>query len=444
MFKFLNKEFKSLLDKFSSHGKIREEHIKDFLQELKNIFLQADINLEIIEDLTLSIKAKIEKENLVKNIAPEDMMRKILYEEMVNILSQNNIHKEIKLPKKMVNNLLIMGLQGSGKTTASAKIALKFKNEGKKTLLVSLDIYRVAAQEQLKILADSQNIDSLEIIPGESPIKIAKRAVQFAQDHFYEVIIYDTAGRMQVDKKMMEELQDLKNFLIPTESILVIDSMLGQEACNIAESFDKQISIDSFLISRIDGDSKAGSAFTVNYITKKPIKFLSTGENLEDLENFDPKSIISRILNMGNLEELIDKIQKITGDSNNSNSQSKIERMQSGKFDFNDYLQEIQNMNKIGSVSKILSMLPSVGPLKKISEDKEKLHETDLSSYKSIILSMTYKERSNPQILNFSRKKRIALGSGTSIVKLEKLLKKFNKMKLMMKKMSKFSLNHNQ
>ncbi|MBF8246837.1 MAG: signal recognition particle protein [Rickettsia sp.] len=438
MFNFLNQEFTNLLDRFRSYGKIREEHIEKFSSELKEALLNSDTNLEVVENLVCLIQKKAKEQNIAKSLSPSEVMRKIVYEEMVNLLSLQNADNNIKTPHKICNNLLMLGLQGSGKTTASSKIALKLKKQGKKILLVSLDTYRPAAQEQLKILSDSINVDSLKIIPGQSPLEIAKRSLEFAKKNSYEIVIYDTAGRMHIDTKMMEESKNLKKILCPTETILVIDSMMGQESTNIAKIFNDQISIDSFLISRIDGDSKAGAAFSVNYVTKKPIKLLSTGENLENLEDFNPKNIVSRILNMGNLEELINKIKTIDS-SNQNHAQSRIDKIKSGNFNFNDYLSEIENINKIGGITKILTMLPSLGPLKNIAANKEKLNTQDLVLYKSIILSMTIKERLNPHILNFSRKKRIANGAGVSTSQVEKLIKKFNKMKILMKKMSKIA-----
>jgi signal recognition particle subunit SRP54 len=328
---------------------------------------------------------------------------------------------------------LIVGLQGSGKTTASAKLALKLKTQNKKVLLVSLDTYRPAAQDQLQVLSNDINVDSLAIIKGQTPLEITDRAVREAKLSGYDIVIYDSAGRLHIDDAMIDEVSTIKKMISPTETLLVIDSMIGQDAITVASTFDEKLAITGVVLSRIDGDSRGGAALSIRHVTGKPIKFLSTGENPADFEEFDAARIASRILDMGDIVSLVEKAASVV---DQKEAEKTAARLKKGKFDLDDYISQIKTIKKLGGFSSMMSMIPGMSKFSDKIGDAEK-NDKMLNTQVSIVLSMTKKERRNPDILNASRRKRVAAGSGTSVQQINTLLKQFKQISTMMKKAAK-------
>jgi len=360
------------------------------------------------------------------------MIVKIVYDELVNILGSKN--EEINLKAVPPVSILLVGLQGSGKTTSTAKLAhFLQKKLSKKVLMTSLDIYRPAAQQQLQVLGNDNDIKTLPIIEGQLPVEISKRALNAVSLSGEDVVIFDTAGRTQIDQQMMMELKQLENEIRPHEIILVADSLTGQDAVNIAQEFQKTVNLSSIILTRIDGDGKGGAALSMKAVTGCPIKFLATGEKIDQLEAFHPDRIANRILGMGDVVSLVEKVAEDL-------EQEKIEKIEEdikkGSFTFDTYLQQIRQMKKVGGMSGVLSMMPGVSKMKK-QIDESNLDESLLNKQEAIILSMTQKERDNPKIIGGSRKKRIANGSGTDISMVNKLLKQHKMMTNVMKKMSK-------
>ncbi len=432
MFKTLTQNLTKIFDHIRSSGTLSEIQIDDAMRDIRVALLESDVALPVVKDFIAEVKQKALGQEVIKSVSPGQMIIKIIHEEMINLLASDSNEAKLQLNSKPPVNILAVGLQGSGKTTASAKLALRLKNQNKKVLLVSLDIYRPAAQEQLAILAKSIEVDSLPIISTEKPLDIVKRALVESKISAYDVVIYDTAGRLQIDNEMMEEALAIKELVKPAETLLVIDSMTGQDAVVTASSFNQKLEISGLILSRIDGDSKGGAALSVKYITKKPIKFLSSGEKLTDLEEFDAERIASRILDMGDILSFVEKAANIV---DREEAEKIAARMKKGKFDLNDYLQQMRSIKKLGGFSGIVNMLPGAG---KIMDqiDQSKLSGKLIEQQVAIILSMTPKERKTPDILNASRRKRIAQGAGTTVQKVNILLKQFKQISDMMKKAS--------
>lgn len=430
MFQSLTKNFTKIFDSIKSKGALSESQITDAMRDIRIALLEADVALPVVKSFVESVKVKALGQNIIKSVSPGQMVVKIIHDELVNILSATREETQLNLKTTPPVNILMVGLQGSGKTTASAKLALKLKNQQKKVLLVSLDTYRPAAQEQLSILGQSIGVDVLPIVQAEMPLDITNRAISEAKLRAYDIVIYDTAGRLHIDDKMINEILDIKRLSTPIETLLVIDSMIGQDAVNVASHFDQKLSITGIVLSRIDGDARGGAALSVKYITGKCIKFLSTGEKPSDLEQFDAERLASRILDMGDIVSLVEQAASIIDQEEAQKTAAKIQK---GKFDYNDYLSQIRSIKKFGGMSKMLGMLPGVNKLiGKI--DQSRLNEKILQHQEAIILSMTKKERSNPPLLNASRRKRIAAGSGTSIHQVNTLLKQFRQISDLMKK----------
>ncbi|CEO17073.1 Signal recognition particle protein [Rickettsia monacensis] len=435
MFKTLTQNLTKIFDKLVSSGILTEAQIDAAMRDIRVALLESDVALPVIKDFIAEVKQKALGQKVIKSVSPGQMIIKIIHEEMINLLASSGSETKLNLNSKPPVNFLMVGLQGSGKTTASSKLALRLKNQNKKVLLVSLDTYRPAAQEQLAILANSVQINSLPIVQGEKPLDIVKRAIAEAKISAYDVVIYDTAGRTQIDKEMMEEALAIKKIVKPTETLLVIDSMTGQDAVVTASSFNEKLEISGLILSRIDGDSKGGAALSVKYITKKPIKFLSSSEKLTDLEEFDAERLASRILDMGDIISFVEKAASIV---NREEAEKTAAKLKKGKFDLNDYLQQMRSIKKMGGFGSILSMLPGSG---KIMDqiDQSKLNSKIIEHQEAIILSMTLKERKNPDIINASRRKRIAAGAGTTVQKVNILLKQYKQISEMMKKASKMN-----
>lgn len=432
MFQTLTQNLTKIFDKIKGTGALTEAHIDSAMRDIRIALLEADVALSVVQAFTSEVSEKAKGVEVVKSVSPAQMVIKIINDEMIRLLQPDENESKVNLQSVPPVNLLIVGLQGSGKTTASAKLALKLKNQGKKVLLVSLDTYRPAAQDQLEILAKSIAVDSLPIIKDQLPVAITKRAMTAAKLSGYDVVIYDTAGRLHIDDDMINEAIKIKSLVKPTETFLVMDAMIGQDAVNIASNFNHQLDITGIILSRIDGDSKGGAALSVRYITGKPIKFLSTGEKPDAFEEFDAKRIASRILDMGDVLSFVEKAASVI-DRNEVEKTAK--KLKKGQFDLDDYITQIRMIKKMGGLGSMMNFLPGVSKLSSKIGDLTSGDKT-LASQIAIVNSMTKKERKNSDILNASRKKRIATGSGTTVQQVNILLKQFKQISTTVKKVS--------
>jgi signal recognition particle subunit SRP54 len=432
MFQALTQNLTKIFDKIKSTGALTEAHIDTAMRDIRIALLEADVALPVVRAFISEVSEKAKGVEVVKSVSPAQMVIKIINDEIIRLLQPDENESKINLQSVPPVNLLIVGLQGSGKTTASAKLALKLKNQGKKVLLVSLDTYRPAAQDQLEVLAKSIQVDSLPIVKEQLPIAITERAIAAAKLSGYDVVIYDTAGRLHIDDDMINEAIKIKSLVKPTETFLVMDAMIGQDAVNIASSFNQQLDITGVILSRIDGDSKGGAALSVRYITGKPLKFLSTGEKPDAFEEFDAKKIASRILDMGDVVSFVEKAASVI---DRSEAEKTTARIKKGQFDLDDYVSQIKMIKKMGGLGGMMNFLPGMSKLSgKIADISS--GEKNLLSQIAIVNSMTKKERKNPEILNASRKKRVATGSGTTVQQVNILLKQFKQISTTMKKVS--------
>ncbi len=433
MFQTLTQNLTKIFDRIKGTGALSEEQIDSAMRDIRVALLEADVALPVVREFIANVKEKAEGQEVIKSVSPAQMVIKIINDEMVSFLAPDENESKLNLSSTPPVNLLIVGLQGSGKTTASAKLALQIKNQNKKVLLASLDTYRPAAQDQLEILAKDIGVESLPIIKEQKPLEITKRAMSESKLLGYDVVIYDSAGRLHIDEEMIAEVSSVKQMVNPTETLLVIDSMIGQDAVTVASTFEEKLNISGVILSRIDGDSRGGAALSVRHVTGKPIKFLSTGEKPKDFEEFDAKRITSRILDMGDIVSFVEKAASVIDQKEAKESAARLKK---GKFDLNDYISQIKTIRKLGGFGSMLSMLPGVSKFADklgSSVDGDKM----LNMQEAIVLSMTKKERRNPDLLNASRKKRVASGSGTTVQQVNTLLKQFKQISTMMKKASK-------
>ncbi len=436
MFQTLTQNLTKIFDRLTRSGVITDEQINETMRDIRIALLEADVALAVVKDFITEVKTKALGQEIIKSVSPGQMIVKIIHQELINILSSSKEESSLQLKSEPPVAILMVGLQGSGKTTASAKLALRLKNQNKKVLLVSLDTYRPAAQDQLAILAKSIGVDSLPIIQKQMPLDITKRAFYDSKLAAYDIVIYDTAGRMQIDDEMMEEALKIKNLIVASEVLLVVDAMTGQDAVGIASSFNQKLEITGIILTRIDGDAKGGAALSIKHVTNKPIKFLSTGEKLTNLEEFDSERIASRILDMGDILSLVEKAASVIDQQEAEKTAAKLRK---GEFNLEDYLAQMQTAKKLldpgGGISGILGMLPGASKLLD-KVDQSKLNEQIIYQQEAIILSMTKKERKDPTLLNASRRKRIAAGSGNSVQKVNQLLKHYQQIRGIMKKAS--------
>jgi len=399
------------------------------LREIRIALLEADVSLPIAKELIERIKQKAIGAEVIKKVSPHQMIVKIVNDEMVEILGSEK--SDITLKENTLTTIMMVGLQGSGKTTTSGKLAKLFSKENKKILLASLDTRRPAAQEQLEILAKRVAVDSLEIIPKQSPEKIATRALKQAKNQGYDLLILDTAGRNHIDKELMGELQKIKKITKPNYIELVADSLTGQEAVNIAKSFKEAVDIDGVIMTRMDGDGRGGAVMSMKMATDCPIRYIGAGENIDDLDSFDPERIASRIIGMGDVVSLVEKAQEVIDKKDLEKAEANFKK---GNFDFNDLASQFNSMTKMGGLSKIINFIPGAAKLKE-QLNGSGFDEKDIRKKQAIISAMTKQERSYPKILNFSRKTRIIKGSGATIQEINQLIKKLKQMQKMMKKM---------
>ncbi len=427
-FDSLSDKLQGVFKKLRSKGTLTEADVKEAMKEVKRALLEADVNFKVVKQFINAVSERAVGEEVLKGLNPGHMVIKIVKEEMDKLMGSETT--EIKLlPSNEVTIIMMCGLQGAGKTTTVAKLAGKFKLKGKKSLLTACDIYRPAAIKQLEINGEKQGIPVFTMGDQHKPVDIAKAAVEHAKKNGIQIVFLDTAGRLHVDEEMMAELQEIKEQLDITYTILTVDAMTGQDAVNVAMNFQEKIGIDGVILTKLDGDTRGGAALSIKAVTGKPIFYIGMGEKLDDLEQFYPDRMASRILGMGDVETLIEKAANAIDEEKAKDMEQKFKK---ASFDFNDFLDSMDQMEKMGGMQDMLSMLPGVGSQLKNVEIDEKA----MAKQKAIILSMTKKERSNPDILNPSRKKRIADGAGVPIADVNRLVKQFEQSKKMMKQMS--------
>ncbi len=427
MFDSLSDRLQDIIRKTSGNGALTEENMQDTLREIRRALLEADVNLRVVKAFISKIKDKAEGENILKGVNPSQQLVKIVHDELVDVLGHENTPLNLTGHPSLI---MMLGLQGAGKTTSSAKLAVKLKKEGKNPLLVACDIYRPAAIKQLQTLGSQIGIEVYSELESDNVQKIVQNSLDYAKDKGFNVLILDTAGRLQIDTDMMAELLLIDRVFKPHEKLLVIDSMIGQEAVNVAENFDAQLELTGLVLTKLDGDSRGGSALSVVYCTQKPIKLTGTGEKLNALEDFYPERMATRILGMGDIVSLVERAQEVFDEKQAKELEAKMKK---AEFSFDDFLKMQKQMKMFGSIDQILGMLPIPG-LKK--EDKELIShhgEKEMKRIEVFIQSMTPEERSNPDILNSSRKKRIAAGCGISLHDINIFIKQFEQMRGMMK-----------
>ena len=432
-FEGLTDKLQNVFKNLRGKGRLSEEDVKLALKEVKMALLEADVNFKVVKQFVKSVEERAVGQDVMNGLNPGQMVIKIVNEEMTNLMGSETV--EIKMQPGQAKTVIMMcGLQGAGKTTTTAKIAGKLKLKGKKCLLVACDVYRPAAIKQLEVNGEKQEVEVFSIIDNKDPVDIARKALQYAEKNGHNVIILDTAGRLQIDDEMMDELVAIKREANVHQTILVVDAMTGQEAVNVAKSFDEKISIDGVILSKLDGDARGGAALSVKAVTGKPILYVGMGEKLSDLEQFYPDRMASRILGMGDVLTLIEKASKSIDEEKEKQLTDKLKK---GKFDFEDYLESMNQMKNMGGISSILSMMPGLSGMGmgniKTSDIESAVSEEKLKRTEAIILSMTKKERQNPDILNPQRKHRIAKGAGVDIAEVNRLVKQFEQSKKMMK-----------
>ena len=426
MFESLGDRLQNAIHKIKGYGKITESNISDMMREIRLALLEADVNYKVVKEFTSKVKEKALGEEVQKSIKPGDLFVKIVKDELTELLGGE------QAPLNMKGNpaiLMLVGLQGSGKTTTIGKLANYLrKKEKKNPLLVACDVYRPAAIDQLKQLGKQLNIEVYE--EGKAnPVEISQRAIAYAKEHHYDYVLIDTAGRLQIDEALMQELDDIQKTVNPQETLLVIDAMMGQDAINVITGFNDKLPLTGVILTKLDGDTRGGVALSVRHLTNVPIKFTGTSEKLDGLDSFDPERMAGRILGMGDIISLVEKAQEAIDEKE---AEKTAKKMQAGKFDLEDFLSTLKQMKKLGPLENLLKLLPGA---KKMGLSNIKIPEKQMSHIEAIILSMTPKERKDPNIIKASRKTRIAKGCGLSVQEVNKLLTQFEQMKKMMKQM---------
>ncbi len=430
--------FESLTDKLQrvfrnlkSKGRLTEEDVRAALKEVKMALLEADVNFKVVKQFVKSVEERAIGQDVMNGLNPGQMVIKIVNEELTALMGSETTEL-IFQPGKAVTVIMMAGLQGAGKTTATAKIAGKLKAKGKKSLLAACDVYRPAAVEQLRINGQKQGVEVFSMEAGHNPVEIAREAVTYAVKNGHNVVILDTAGRLHVDEDMMRELQEIKAAVNVHQTLLVVDAMTGQDAVNVAKEFNDKVGVDGIVLSKMDGDTRGGAALSIKAVTGKPILYVSMGEKLSDLEQFYPDRMANRILGMGDVLSLIEKAEASI-DIDEEKGREMAGRMKKGKFDFEDYLESMKQMRNMGGISSILSMLPGMGI--KTGELESMIDEKQLKHMEAIVLSMTVEERRNPRLLNPQRKHRIARGAGVDIAVVNRFIKQFEQSQKMMKQL---------
>ena len=429
-FDSLTDKLNSIFNKLSGKGKLTESDVKTAMREVKMALLEADVNFKVVKQFVNAVQERAVGEEVMNGLNPAQMVIKIVNEEMTTLMGSETTELALQ-PGKQMTVVMMVGLQGAGKTTTAAKIAGKFKQKGKKPLLVALDIYRPAAIKQLQVNGEKQGVEVFTMGDRHDPADIAKAAIEHAAKNKENLVMLDTAGRLQIDESMMQELENIKNAVTVHQTLLVVDAMTGQEAVNVAKTFDEKVGVDGVILSKMDGDTRGGAALSIKAVTGKPILYVGMGEKLSDLEQFYPDRMAGRILGMGDVLTLIDKAQQALDKQDEQDSKDMVSHLKKGKFDFNDYLNSLKQMRKMGGLSSILGMMPGMG----ISKDQLEnvIDEKQLKRTEAIVLSMTPEERMNPKLLTPQRKYRIAKGSGNDIADVNRFIKSFNQMSKVMK-----------
>ena len=426
MFGGLTEKLTNAFKKFKNKGKLTEADVREGMREVKLALLEADVNFKVVKDFVKAVTERAVGAEVLESLLPAQQIVKIVNEELIKLMGGET--PKINISPKPPTVIMMVGLQGAGKTTHSAKIAAYYKKKGKNPLLVACDVYRPAAVDQLKIVGESVNVPVFSMGTKISPVEIAKAGVEHAKKNGLDMVFIDTAGRLHIDEELMAELVKIKESVCPMEILLTVDAMLGQDAVNVAKTFNDLLDITGVVLTKMDGDTRGGAALSVKYITGKPIKFVGTGEKLDALELFHPDRMASRILGMGDVLSLIEKAEEAY---DKKNAEELEKKMREQTFTLEDFLDQLHQLKKMGNLDQLIGMIPGAGSLKDVQVD-----EKQMAKIEAIILSMTKKERTYPDIINGSRRKRIANGSGTSVEDVNKLLKQFDQMLKMMKQFS--------
>jgi len=429
MFENLSDKLQNALQKLKGKGKLSEKDIDLAMKEVKMSLLEADVNYKVVKTFISNVKERALGAEVMESLTPGQHVVKIVQEELINIMGQGE--SKLKFNSNDITYFMMCGLQGAGKTTATGKLARKLKKDGKRPLLVACDVYRPAAIKQLEVVGESVDVPVFSMGDKVSPVTIAKEAMKYAMKHGNDVVIIDTAGRLHIDDQLMEELVQIKQTVKPDEILLLLDAMTGQDAVKVAETFNKYLDITGVILTKVDGDARGGAALSIRNVVEKPIKFLSVGEKMDQLEAFHPDRMASRILGMGDVLSIIEKAQGAFDEKQAMEMQKKLKTQ---SFNLEDFLAQLQQMKNMGPLDELLEMIPGLGGNKKLKGLK--VDEKELVFTEAIIQSMTKKERLNPTLINGSRRKRIAAGSGTSVQRVNQLLKQYDEMKKMMKKFS--------
>lgn len=421
-FEGLSERLENSFKKLRAKGKLTEADVKEAMREVRLALLEADVNYKVAKDFTKNVTERAVGEDVMESLTPGQMVIKIVNEELTALMG--GTESRLAIANRPPTVIMMCGLQGSGKTTHSAKLALKLKKEGHRPMLVACDIYRPAAIKQLQVVGEQVGVPVFEM-GTENPVRIAEEAVKYAKDHGHDYVFLDTAGRLHIDEELMQELQNIRSTVHPNEILLVIDAMTGQDAVNVAKSFNETLGIDGVILTKLDGDTRGGAALSVRAVTGKPIKFVGTGEKLGDLESFHPDRMASRILGMGDVLSFIERAEQSLDEKKAAELEKKLAK---NKFDLNDLLDQFAQLERMGSLKDTIKMIPGIGNKIKDSD----IDEDAFKRFKSIIYSMTLEERARPEIINPSRKRRIAAGCGMGVEDVNKLLAQFKQMKKMM------------
>lgn len=425
-FESLSDKLQNIFKNLRGKGRLSEADVKVAMKEVKMALLEADVSFKVVKKFINSVQERAVGQDVLNSLTPGQMVIKIVNEELISLMGSDTTEIGLK-PSNEITVIMMAGLQGAGKTTTTAKIAGKLKAKGRKPLLAACDVYRPAAVKQLQINGEKQGVPVFSMGENHSPVNIAKAAVEHAKKEGYNVLILDTAGRLHVDEEMMDELVAIKDAVEVHQTILVVDAMTGQDAVNVASMFNEKIGIDGVILTKLDGDTRGGAALSIRDVTGKPILYIGMGEKLSDLEQFYPDRMASRILGMGDILSLIEKAELEVDEEKAKELSQKLKK---AEFDFNDFLDQMRQVKKMGGMSSILGMMPGMGQLKDVDIDEKAMDRVE-----AIILSMTLKERANPSILNLSRKQRIAKGAGVEISEVNRIVKQFDQMKKMMKQL---------
>lgn len=424
----LTEKLQSAFKKLRGKGKITPTDLKEGMREIKLALLEADVNFKVVKEFIATVTERASGADVMESLTPGQQIVKIVNEELVNLMGVENA--KINLSNNPPSVIMMTGLQGAGKTTTSGKLAKMFKNKGRRPLLVACDVYRPAAIQQLQVVGGKVDVPVFTVEGSQKPVDISKKAIEHAKKYGNDIVIIDTAGRLHIDEELMDELRNIKNSITVHETLLVVDAMTGQDATQVADTFNKQLEIDGVILSKLDGDARGGAALSVRCVTQKPIKFVSTGEKFDDFEPFYPDRMASRILGMGDVLSLIEKAEQMFDENQAKELEEKLRKQQ---FDLEDFLEQMQQVKKMGPIKNLLGMMPGIDSRALENAD---IDERKLDRVEAIIKSMTKKERTNPSIINSSRKRRIADGSGTNVAQVNALLKQFEQMQKMFKQLN--------